>query len=355
MTVIPHSRPSLGPAERAAVLDAVGTGWVGSGGPHGEALRHELSTLLGRPDCALVASGTIAIELSLRSLGVTGGRVAIPAYACRSIQRAVLRAGARPTLVDVQSHDLAIGEEGLASVRREVDAAVLVHQFGIVSRYARDVTNWDLPVIEDVTTVVGILKPALSPPVSLAVMSMGATKPLCGGEGGAVLGRSDLVGNVAELACAESAVSDDACATQAGMPDVCAAIARVQLSKQSELAARRRAIAHTLIEVTDRLGLRVLGSEGRYAGSWWRFLIDLGGRREPRDVVNAARERDVVFAQPVAEPWWRAHGHFPIAEYAWESLLSIPVHASLTDGDVDRISRLLCEVLGGQPSRKKDW
>lgn len=344
MTVIPHSRPLLGDAERAAVIAAVETGWVGSGGPQSEALREELTHLLERPDCALVASGTLAIELGLRSLGVAGGRVAIPAYACGSIQRAVLRAGARPVLVDVENHDLAIGEEGLSSIQREVDAAVLVHQFGIISRTAREATRWSLPVVEDVTTVVGILPPGSPPLGSLAVMSMGATKPLCGGEGGAILGSADLVQRAAALAWAESDAPENACATQARMPDVCAALARAQLSALPALVTRRRAIAASLIETADELSLKVMQPDDPGETSWWRFLIQLGEESDAHEVVEAAQREGVMFSRPVSKPAWRSRGSFPVADRSWRSLVSVPVHAGLTDGEVERVKAVLRQV-----------
>ena len=74
---------------------------LGSGryilGPEVEAFEAEFAAYVGRRHCVGVASGTDALTISLRSLGVgPGDEVVVPAYTFFATAEAVVNAGARP-------------------------------------------------------------------------------------------------------------------------------------------------------------------------------------------------------------------------------------------------------------------
>ena len=93
---IPHSRPQFGRSERLAVLATLDRSWVGAGGEASRELEHALTALFGRPAAMAVASGSAALEVALRAVGVAGELVAVPAFACGSIERAIVRSGDAP-------------------------------------------------------------------------------------------------------------------------------------------------------------------------------------------------------------------------------------------------------------------
>src|SRR6266508_1676329 len=70
--LIPVARPSMGEAEAAAARRAILSGWV-TQGPEVAAFEKEFAAYVGAPHAVAVANCTLALELSLRALGVGPG------------------------------------------------------------------------------------------------------------------------------------------------------------------------------------------------------------------------------------------------------------------------------------------
>src|SRR5689334_8060217 len=66
------SVPHMSGAEKTYVKQAFASNWLSTVGPHIDAFEHEFEQTIGRPSAA-VASGTAAIHLGLRLLGVRAG------------------------------------------------------------------------------------------------------------------------------------------------------------------------------------------------------------------------------------------------------------------------------------------
>src|SRR5262249_39809007 len=98
---LPYHRASIGGAEIAEVLDTLRSGWITTG-PKTKRFEREFADLLGVPDALAVSSGTAALHLALRVLGVQpGDDVIVPTYTFTATAEAVIYLGARPVLADV--------------------------------------------------------------------------------------------------------------------------------------------------------------------------------------------------------------------------------------------------------------
>ena len=102
-----------------------------------------------------MSSGSAALEIALRVTDVAEELVAIPAFACASIERAVIRAGGRPYLVDADPDDLSFPRGAFRSLAGRCKAAILIHQFGLPAVAAEEAADLPMTVIEDATTCVG--------------------------------------------------------------------------------------------------------------------------------------------------------------------------------------------------------
>src|SRR2546428_5034826 len=106
--LIPHSRPTLVEEDALAVARIVRGGGLAQG-PEGAGLERALAERLGTEDAAAVASGSVALELALRGLGIdTGDEVLIPSYVCDALHHAVTRCGGVPVLVDADPATLSL-------------------------------------------------------------------------------------------------------------------------------------------------------------------------------------------------------------------------------------------------------
>ncbi|MGH9373470.1 MAG: DegT/DnrJ/EryC1/StrS family aminotransferase, partial [Vicinamibacterales bacterium] len=101
-------------------------------GPNTKALEREIAAYLGVEHGVGVASGTDALLLSLRALGIgPGDEVIVPAYTFLATASAVLHAGASPVLVDVEPDTYGIDLQAVAAlVTRKTRAIIPVHLFG---------------------------------------------------------------------------------------------------------------------------------------------------------------------------------------------------------------------------------
>jgi dTDP-4-amino-4,6-dideoxygalactose transaminase len=101
-------------------------------GPEVEGFEQDFAAYLGASYCVGVASGTDALELALRALGVgPGDEVVVPALTAPATAAAVLRAGAAPVLADVDAESLLLDPERAAeALGPRVRAVVPVHLYG---------------------------------------------------------------------------------------------------------------------------------------------------------------------------------------------------------------------------------
>src|SRR3989442_276377 len=98
--LIPHSRPTVSEGDVEHVARVVRSGGLAQG-PEVAAFEGELAARRNVKAAAAVSSGSAALELALRALGVgAGDEVIIPTYVCDALHHAVTRCHARPVLAD---------------------------------------------------------------------------------------------------------------------------------------------------------------------------------------------------------------------------------------------------------------
>ncbi len=91
-------------------------------GPEVAAFEREAAAFLGVPHAVGVSSGTDALYLALRAIGIgPGDEVIVPVFGFVATAEAVVRTGARPTFVDVRS---ACGRMDLAAAAQRLSPAV---------------------------------------------------------------------------------------------------------------------------------------------------------------------------------------------------------------------------------------
>jgi dTDP-4-amino-4,6-dideoxygalactose transaminase len=343
--LIPHSRPTLDERDAAAVARVVRSGQIAHG-PEAQALERELAARLGVAAAAVVSSGSAALELGLRALGIgAGDDVLIPTYACDALHHAVRRAGARPILVDADPHTSSLS---VADAKRRLTprarAIVVVHAFGL----AVDVRPFDdlgLPVLEDCAQALGAAvdgRPAGSRG-AVGVCSFYATKLLTTGEGGAVVGPAGPVRRVVDWRDYDER-EDLGERFNYKLTDLQAALGRSQLARLDAFLTRRRAIA-------ARYRARLAGARCALppdAGErhvYHRFVI--GVERPVEEVIARLEDRGIGARRPVFRPIHRALGltGYAEADRLWSRLVSLPCYPSLRDEEVDLVARAVGEAL----------
>jgi dTDP-4-amino-4,6-dideoxygalactose transaminase len=345
--LIPHSRPSLGDDDARAVARVVRGGWIAQG-PEVAAFEAEVAARLGVAATAAVSSGTTALELALRALGIgAGDDVVVPTYACDALHHAVVRAGARPLLADAdpRTHALAV-EDVRRRLTPRTRALVLVHPFGRAVP-VRPFLALGIPVVEDCAQALGAIvddRPAGAWGAA-AICSFYATKLVTTGEGGAVGGPDELAARVRAARAYDEREALAAGGGNAKLTDIQAALGRSQLARLDAFVARRRRIAARYRAALA--GARCATPEDAGAAHvYHRFVVEV--ERPVDGVIAALGARGVTARRPVFRPIHQAvgAGGYPEAERLWQRSVSLPCYPSLADGEVDAVAAALREVVG---------
>lgn len=126
-----HITPIAGELEKAAAK-VVASGYYVLG-PNVKAFEKEFAEWCGVNDCISVANGTEALELGLRSLGVTvGKRVAVVGNAAMYGTTAVLSCGAEPVFIDIDPVTSTMDPKALETTlaTTKIDVVIVTHLYG---------------------------------------------------------------------------------------------------------------------------------------------------------------------------------------------------------------------------------
>lgn len=188
-------------AVREALSEVYESGdWGRYSGEKSKQLCDQLSHRFASQQVTLTSSGTIAVELALRGLGVgPDDEVILSAYDFPGNFRAIEAIGARPVLIDVDRGRWVMNVSQLDSAVTEKTAAVICsHLHGDicpVQEVIAAVAETDISVLEDVCQAPGALANGrlLGTQADAAVLSFGGSKLLTAGRGGAVLSQDAQV------------------------------------------------------------------------------------------------------------------------------------------------------------------
>ena len=131
---VPIAVPTLGQAEREAVLRPLTSGWVAQG-PEVEALEAEFATYCGVAHAVACTSGTSALHLTLAAHDIgPGDEVIVPSFTWVSCANVVELLGARAVLCDIDPQNFMLRPHHVEAVWTDRTRAVMpVHLFGTMA------------------------------------------------------------------------------------------------------------------------------------------------------------------------------------------------------------------------------
>jgi dTDP-3-amino-2,3,6-trideoxy-4-keto-D-glucose/dTDP-3-amino-3,4,6-trideoxy-alpha-D-glucose/dTDP-2,6-dideoxy-D-kanosamine transaminase len=327
-------------------------------GPEVRAFESELAAFLGVEHAIGVGSGTDALVLALRALGVrSGDEVITTSNSGVPPVAAVRAAGARPRLIDVLPESLLLDPGAVESAIGPRTRGVLaVHLYGhpVDLGSILEVTRaHGLWLIEDCAQALGARYRGA--PVGgwgdLACFSFYPTKNLGAyGDGGAVVSRDrGLAERVRMLRM--YGYRDDQHAHVDGLnsrlDELQAAILRVKLEGLAADNAERAALARRYLDGLAGAGVGLPALAPDREPAWHLFVIQLAERAR---VIEALRAHDVGYGIHYAEPVhgmeaYRdlavAPGALPVSERACRSVLSLPLYPGLAPEDVARVIEIV--------------
>jgi dTDP-4-amino-4,6-dideoxygalactose transaminase len=381
--------PTISEEEVEAVTEVLRSGWLTTG-PRTAEFERRFAEAVGAPSALACNSGTAALHLALIAAGVGPGDVVLttPLTFCSTVH-VIEHQGARPVLVDVDADSLNISPAALAETVRGLDrapAAILpVHLAGLpaaMPEILRIAEECGAAVVEDAAHAQGasIAGRRVGDTTGergvfrAAAFSFYVTKNTTTGEGGMLTADPDAIETARRWSL--HGMSRDAwkrygvggswrySVTEPGfkynMSDIQAALGLVQLRRSGEFLARRRAIAQTYDLHFGKVDeLRPVSRFADDGHAWHLYMLRVVPDRSPvsRDeLIAALAARGIatsVHFIPIhrLEYYRERYGHrpgdFPVANKAFEELVSLPIYPSMTDEDVNDVVDAVLDAVSG--------
>jgi perosamine synthetase len=156
---IPLSSPDIGQAEIDAVVAVLRSGRL-SLGEKLEEFESECASYTGAPYAVAASSGTAALHLAIRALGIAeGDEVILPSFAFVAVANAVRYERALPVFADVDPCTLNLNPDRIEeAITPRTRAVVVVHTFGVpaqMNEIMRIARRHGLLVVEDACEALG--------------------------------------------------------------------------------------------------------------------------------------------------------------------------------------------------------
>ncbi|MGD0121941.1 MAG: DegT/DnrJ/EryC1/StrS family aminotransferase [Candidatus Limnocylindrales bacterium] len=380
---IQFHRPSIGAAERDAVIEVLDSRWLTTG-QKSVAFEEAIKARLGCGHAVAVNSATAALHLILEALGIReGDEVVVPTYTFAACGETVRYLKARPRLADVDPVTFnATAETIEAQLRPETKAIMVVHFGGLMAdmepilELAR---GRNLPVIEDAAHALPCSRDGREAGTvgTAGALSFYATKTVTTGEGGMLVTDSAEIANRARSMRLHGLTRDawkrysgggswyyeiEDAGFKYNLTDLAAAIGLVQLDRaeamrvEREAVARRYAQAFAASSIANLVQLPVMPRPNE-VHAWHLYPIRLQldrikvTRAEAIDrLAEAGVGTSVHFIPLHLHPYYRrtygyAPADLPVARLQYEREISLPIYPGLTDAEVDYVVERLAGIL----------
>ena len=360
---IPAARPVIGEEEIEAAVRVLRSGHVVQG-PEVAAFEEEFSQLVAGRHCVAVNSGTSALHLTLLALGIgPGDEVIVPSFSFAATANAVRLAGAEPVFADIEPESFCLDPDAVrAAVGPRTAAVMPVHLYGhpaAMDRITPIAERHGLAVVEDACQAHGASLDGR--PVgsfgAAGCFSFYPTKNMHALEGGMVTVADPGLARTLRLLRnqgMEARYENEIVGANMRMTDVAAAIGREQLKKLPAWIERRRANAALLDSRLTTVVTPPVAKGARHV--YHQYTVRVPGDRDMARKKLAALGvgSAVYYPTPIhrLKPYLPGEGRgrdwdLPETERAAAEVLSLPVHPSLEDRDLDRIVAAV-NTLGGE-------
>jgi dTDP-4-amino-4,6-dideoxygalactose transaminase len=356
---VPFLDLSRSVAELRSDLDLAVAGVLDSGrfilGGEVAAFEAAFASYCGSGHAVGVASGTDAVAIALRALGIgPGDEVIVPANTCVPTVCGVEAAGATPVLADVDAATWTLDPTSAAAVVTDRTRAVVpVHLYGLCADVDA-LRALGLPIVEDAAQAHGAeLRGRRAGSMGeTAAFSFYPTKNLGAlGDAGAVVARDPEVAELARSLRAYGERERYESVRQgwnSRLDELQAALLLVKLAHLDRWTARRRAIAARYDDAIRGTGLVAQLEPEGFLHARHLYVV----RTPDRDAFRgrlAARGIETAVHYPRA-----IHGHPAYAQLGHEGLgeserlaaevVSLPLYPELTDAEIDAVAAALGET-----------
>lgn len=339
------------------------THWLTNMGVKHTTLQDKLKEYLEVSNVDLLTNGHMALELTIQAMNLHGEVITTP-FTFASTTHAIVRNGLTPVFCDISSDDFTIDVSKIESMITDRTCAIVpVHVYGNicdVKEIERIAHKYELKVIYDAAHAFGETYEdrGIGSFGDVSCFSFHATKVFNTIEGGAVCFKDEEFGlNLYRLKNFGIRGPEvvDGVGANAKMNEFCAAMGICNLKHVDEEIEKRRRVAERYREHLKGIeGIRLNTEQNNVKQNYAYFPVVFeeklfGASRN--EVFDKLAENGIgarKYFYPLTNTYDCYHGRYdvnltPVALHISKRILTLPMYADLTLGDVDRI----CEIIQG--------
>lgn len=344
--MIPAAKPIVGAEERAAVDRVMASGMIAQG-PEVAAFEREFASLVDGRRCIAVNSGTSALHLGLLAAGIgPGDEVIVPSFTFAATANSVALSGATPVFADIEPEHFCLSPDAVRAAIGPATAAIMpVHLYGHpapMGELSALAAAHGLLVIEDAAQAhaAALHGRPVGAMGTVAAFSFYPTKNMTTGEGGMIVTDDPAIERTARLLRnqgMEQRYANEIVGFNTRMTDINAAIGRVQLGKLPAWTAQRQHNAAVLSAGLRGVTVPTIADGASHV--FHQYTV----RSDDRDALAAKLTEQGIGSgvyYPIPNhrlPSFDRTVDLPETEKAAAEVLSLPVHPSLSDDDLQAI------------------
>lgn len=353
--MIPAAKPLIGDREREAVDRVMQSGMLAQG-PEVAAFENEFSELVNGAHCVALNSGTSALHMSLLAVGIgPGDEVIVPSFTFAATANSVALTGATPVFVDIELDYFNAAPAAIeAAITPKTKAIMPVHLYGHPA---------DLVAISAIAEKHGLLlleDAAQAHAASVNGIPVGAwgiagsfsfypTKNMTSGEGGMVSTPSAEIARAIKVLRnqgMEQRYQNEVVGFNTRMTDIHAAIGRVQLTQLPDWTrARQENAAFLNANISGVVTPQTAPGAVHVFHQYTIRVVDHDRDKFAEELTNHGIGNGVYYPTPIHRlPSFNSVEFLPNTELAASQALSLPVHPSLSQSDLEKIVEVVNEV-----------
>ena len=370
MEFIPVNEPLLSGNEKKYLTECIDSGWISSEGNFVKELEEKFAASCGRKFGIAVCNGTAALEAAMISLELQkGDEVILPAFTIISCATAIIRAGAKPVLVDSDpvTWNMEI-EEIRKKINSKTKAIMAVHIYGLpvdMDPLIKLAEEHGLKIIEDAAELIGQTYKGkhCGSFGEVSTFSFYPNKHITTGEGGMILTDDESIAercrSLRNLCFKKGRrFIHDELGFNFRMTNLQAAVGVAQFEQLQKFIEKKRQIGKLYSE--ELYGLKniqlPLASTDYSENIYWVYGILLKEETglDAEEAMKKLAENKIgtrPFFYPMhRQPVFKKMGLFlnesyPVSEYLGDNGFYIPSGLAITEDQIHRVSKALKEIL----------
>lgn len=337
-------------------------------GKYGAEFERRFAETIGTAHAVAVNSGTSALEIILRSLGVEGKDVLVPTNTFFATAAAVIHAGGKPVLLDADPDSFAVSpEEVTRRMTPNTAALVVVHIGGLVSGRIRELAALaeakGIRLVEDAAHAHGSSHDGTNAGAfgAAAAFSFYPTKVMTSAEGGMIVTGDERIAVEARIYRDQGKASFTRNAhVRLGynwrMSEPHAIIGLKHLERLGRMVEDRRKIARIYDgELARFRNLAPLPVPPGGVCNYYKYIALLAEKRDRKELKSLLRDRyrvslagevyeEPLHRQPVFEGY--ADSPLPVSEDICARHICLPIYSGMAETEALHVVRALKETIG---------